>query len=104
MGAATSEPHRWGGGTGLIVPAQQAAIADIVGEGRNGGPVVSTFQMTQDFGSIIGPLLAGLLVDSFGYVWAFGLSGLILMVAAGAWVAAPETLNHRAVQKNSGNN
>lgn len=48
-----------GAGTGLMNPAQQAAIADIVGSGRNGGSVVSTFQMTQDLGSIVGPLLAG---------------------------------------------
>ncbi|WP_235181070.1 MFS transporter [Nesterenkonia sp. AN1] len=52
-----------GVGTGLMNPAQQAAIADIVGSGRNGGSVVSTFQMTQDLGAIIGPLLAGFLVD-----------------------------------------
>ncbi|WP_460681777.1 MFS transporter [Nesterenkonia populi] len=81
-----------GAGTGLIVPAQQAALGDIVGEGRNGGTVISTFQMVQDLGAIIGPLLAGLLVDQFGYAWAFGLSGLILMLAAGAWSLAPETL------------
>ncbi|OSM44510.1 MFS transporter [Nesterenkonia sp. PF2B19] len=83
-----------GVGTGLVNPAQQAAIADVVGEGRNGGPVVSTFQMTQDFGAIIGPLLAGLIVDHFGYAWAFGLTGVILMVGALAWTRAPETLDH----------
>lgn len=81
-----------GVGTGLMNPAQQAAIADIVGSGRNGGSVVSTFQMTQDFGSIIGPLLAGFLVDQLGYVWAFGVTGVILMFGALAWARAPETL------------
>ncbi len=81
-----------GAGTGLIVPAQQAALGDIVGEGRNGGTVISTFQMVQDFGAIVGPLLAGLLVDQLGYQWAFGLTGLILILAAGAWALAPETL------------
>ncbi|WP_044492808.1 MFS transporter [Nesterenkonia massiliensis] len=81
-----------GAGTGLIVPAQQAAVADIVGEGRNGGSVVSVFQMTQDLGSIVGPLLAGLIVDHLGYTWAFGVTGLIMLVAVGAWTVAPETL------------
>ncbi|NDK30734.1 MFS transporter [Nesterenkonia sp. Hz 6-5] len=81
-----------GAGTGLLVPAQQAAVADIVGEGRNGGSVISTFQMTQDLGAIVGPLVAGLLVDQVGYVWAFGLSGLIMLVGAAAWAAAPDTL------------
>ena len=81
-----------GAGTGLIVPAQQAAVADIVGEGRNGGSVVSTFQMTQDFGAIIGPLLAGFLVDYLNYGWAFGITGVIMLIGAAAWTAAPETL------------
>lgn len=79
-------------GTGLVNPAQQAALADVIGEGRNGGPVVSTFQMTQDLGAIIGPLLAGLIVDHLGYGWAFGLTGVILMLGAVAWSCAPETL------------
>ncbi|GAA1109556.1 MFS transporter [Nesterenkonia jeotgali] len=81
-----------GAGTGLMNPAQQAAIADIVGSGRNGGSVVSTFQMTQDLGSIVGPLLAGFLVDQLGYAWAFGVTGVILMFGALAWTQAPETL------------
>lgn len=84
-----------GAGTGLIVPAQQAAVADIVGEGRNGGPVVSTFQMTQDLGGILGPLLAGFLVDHLSYSWAFGITGLIMLIGAAAWTAAPETLPER---------
>ena len=81
-----------GAGTGLLVPAQQAAVADVVGEGRNGGPVVSTFQMTQDLGAIIGPLLAGSVVDHFGYIWAFAGTGVIMLLAAAAWTRAPETL------------
>lgn len=81
-----------GAGTGLVVPAQQAAIADIVGEGRNGGPVVSTFQMTQDLGGIVGPLFAGLLVDHFSYAWAFGITGLVVLVSAIMWTSVPETL------------
>ena len=81
-----------GAGTGLIVPAQQAAVADIVGEGRNGGSVVSAFQMTQDLGGILGPLLAGFLVDHLSYAWAFGITGVIMLIGAAAWTAAPETL------------
>ncbi|TDS86080.1 MFS transporter [Nesterenkonia aurantiaca] len=85
-----------GVGTGLMNPAQQAAIADIVGSGRNGGSVVSTFQMTQDLGAIIGPLLAGFLVDQLGYAWAFGVTGVILMFGALAWTQAPDTLEAEA--------
>ncbi len=102
--ALGSAAHPWmllvlslvaGAGTGLIVPAQQAAVADIVGEGRNGGSVVSTFQMTQDFGAIIGPLLAGLIVDHLSYGWAFGVTGVVMLIGAAAWTAAPETLPAR---------
>lgn len=85
-----------GAGTGLVVPAQQAALADVVGQGRNGGPVVSVFQMTQDLGAIIGPLVAGLIVDHLGFVWAFALTGVILMIGAAAWSRAPETMQRSA--------
>lgn len=93
-----------GAGTGLIVPAQQAAVADIVGEGRNGGPVVSTFQMTQDLGGILGPLLAGFLVDHLSYAWAFGITGLVMLLGAAAWTAAPETLPERGPDPSASDN
>lgn len=79
-----------GAGTGLVVPAQQAAVADVVGQGRSGGSVVSTFQMTQDMGAIIGPLLAGLLVDYLGFGWAFAVTGVVMGIGALAWALAPE--------------
>lgn len=80
-----------GVGTGMLNPAQQATVADVVGQERSGGPVLAAFQMATDAGQILGPVLAGLLVDNVGYGAAFALSGGISLVAALLWLPAPET-------------
>ena len=78
-------------GAGLLNPAQQASLADVVGRERNGGPALAAFQMAQDFGSILGPLLTGLLVDYGSYPLAFGVTGAITLIAALPWLRARET-------------
>ncbi|KAA9395775.1 MFS transporter [Kocuria coralli] len=78
-------------GSGTLNPGQQAAVADVVGPHRSGGQVLSRFQMSMDAGQIVGPILAGALVDATGFGWAFGLSGLLLILAALAWVPVLET-------------
>jgi MFS family permease len=80
-----------GVGTGMLNPAQQATVADVVGQERSGGPVLAAFQMATDAGQILGPVLAGLLVDHVGYGAAFALSGGISLAAAVLWLPAPET-------------
>lgn len=77
-------------GTGLMGPAQQAAIADVVGQGRNGGKVLATFQMATDFGSIIGPIIAGLIADRVGFGWAFTASGALGLLGVIAWLLVSE--------------
>ncbi|QYJ04464.1 MFS transporter [Nocardioides panacisoli] len=79
-------------GAGMVNPGQQAAVADVVGAGRSGGTVLSTFQMAQDGGAILGPVLVGLVADAYGFGWAFGVTALVSLVAALPWLAAPETL------------
>jgi len=78
-------------GAGALNPAQQASLADVVGRERNGGPALAAFQMSQDFGSIVGPLIAGLLVDQGSYPLAFGVTGAITLLAALPWLRARET-------------
>ena len=78
-------------GSGLLGPAQQAAMADVIGNERSGGRVLAIFQMTADSGAIIGPVLAGLLADRLGYGWAFGVTGGVLVAAAAGWLLARET-------------
>jgi DHA1 family multidrug resistance protein-like MFS transporter len=81
-----------GVGSGLFGPAQQAAVADVIGNGRSGGKVLAVYQMTSDVGAIVGPVLAGVLADRLGYGWAFGVTGGIMLVAACTWLGTRETL------------
>ena len=75
------------GGDADVVMIGLASIADLVGQDRKAGPVMSTAQMASDLGAISGPLLAGLVVDAAGFGWAFALTGGILAVGAIAWAA-----------------
>lgn len=83
-------------GAGLLNPGQQATIADLIGSGRSGGTVLSTFQMAQDGGAILGPVLVGVVADQAGFEWAFGLTALVSLLAVGPWLLAPETLHRQA--------
>ena len=85
-------------GSGLLGPAQQAAMADVIGNERSGGRVLAIFQMTADSGAIIGPVLAGLLADRLGYGWAFGVTGGVLVAAAAGWLVARETFQRPAAR------
>lgn len=85
-----------GVGAGLVNPAQQAAVADVIGHQRNGGKVLSTFQMAQDGGAIVGPILVGFVADRLGFGAAFAVTGVVCLLGALAWVPAPEPLTHHA--------
>lgn len=76
-------------GAGLVNPAQQAAVADVVGHERNGGTVLSTFQMSQDGGAILGPILVGLVADATGFGVAFALTGLVCLIGVLPWLRVP---------------
>lgn len=78
-------------GAGTLNPAQQASVADVVGRERNGGPALAAFQMASDTGSIIGPILAGALIDHGSYHLAFAATGLITLLAVLPWLRARET-------------
>jgi MFS family permease len=81
-----------GVGSGLFGPAQQAAVADVIGNERSGGKVLAVYQMVSDVGAIVGPIVAGLLADRLGYGWAFGVTGGVMVVAACVWLGTRETL------------
>jgi MFS family permease len=80
-----------GAASGVFSSPQQAAVADIIGSKARGGTAVATFQMMSDLGSIAGSLGVGVVAERLSFGWAFGLSGLILLVAAIFWILAPET-------------
>lgn len=79
-----------GAGSALVNPGQQAVLADVLGQ-RRGGNVVSTYSMTSDLGGVLGPLIAGAIVDFAGFGWAFGLTGALLGVAGIAWLVVPDS-------------
>ena len=80
-----------GAATGIFISPQQAAVADIVGSKARGGTAVATFQMTSDFGAILGSLAVGQIAQHLSYGSAFAFSGAILLAAAVFWIFAPET-------------
>ncbi|AWB82144.1 MFS transporter [Corynebacterium yudongzhengii] len=80
---------------GLLNPAQQAVLADVIGNHRSGGKVLSTYQMAMDLGQIIGPVLVGMLADVYGFRVAFASSAVIAVVAVAMWSVSRETLGTR---------
>lgn len=80
-----------GFGVGVMGPCQQAAIADIIGSSRSGSGALASFQMAADLGAIIGPLVAGLIADHYGFGWGFAVSGILLTLTTFGWWKAPET-------------
>ncbi|MFK5584929.1 MFS transporter [Serinicoccus sp. LYQ131] len=86
-------------GAGLVNPAQQAAVADIVGNERKGGTVLSTYQMATDVGVIAGPVLIGLVVDLAGFGAALAVTGVVAVLGGLVWLRAPETLNPAATTR-----
>lgn len=79
-------------GAGLVNPGQQAAVADVVGNDRSGGKVLAAFQMAQDSGAIVGPILVGVIADQAGFGWALGATALVSLVALLPWLGDTETL------------
>ncbi|WP_424807408.1 MFS transporter [Rhodococcus sp. 27YEA15] len=74
-----------GVGSGLMSPAQQAAIADVVGSSARGGPVLAVFQMMSDVGGVVLPVCAGLLVDHLSYSAAFAIMGAVVALSSIGW-------------------
>ena len=60
--------------------APAAAVGDAAG--ARGGRPVSVFSMCADAGAIVGPLVAGLLVDTFSFSAGFAVGGVFLFIAA----------------------
>lgn len=80
-----------GWGTGMVSPSIQAALADIMyGHGR-GGPVLATYQMSQDLGTVTGPLIAGVLAQTISFAVSFWITAAFAACAALAWVFVGDT-------------
>ena len=68
-----------GFGGAFMGSAPSALVGDIMG-GRKGGIVIATFQMMSDVGAILGPLIAGVLVDALDFDWAFAAGAALALL------------------------
>ncbi|WP_324192359.1 MFS transporter [Nocardia transvalensis] len=84
-------------GSGMYTPAQQAAVADIIGPRARGGPVLAGYQMAADLGTVLGPIAVGALAQRISFGVALAVTGALLVVASGAWLLVPEPMRRRAV-------
>ena len=78
-----------GAAAAFLTAGPSATIGDIVGE-RRGGPVVASYQMTNDFGAIIGPLILGALHDyTGGYQEPFILAFVFVVISIAVTLTMP---------------
>ncbi|MBC9944134.1 MFS transporter [Leucobacter sp. cx-328] len=77
-------------GSALANPGQQAVLADVLGN-RRGGTVVSTYSMSSDLGGLLGPLVAGAIVDAAGFGLAFAVTAALTAIAAVYWATMPDS-------------
>ncbi|WP_460866862.1 MFS transporter [Rhodococcus aerolatus] len=84
-----------GVGEGLLNAPQQATVADVIGNERRGGPALAGFQMSQDLGGILGPLIAGFVAQHLSFEVAFALTGVLVLAPVLLWSRVPETLPAR---------
>jgi MFS family permease len=67
------------GGSAFLGTVPGALVGDVAG--RRSGTVVAVFNMASDLGSVVGPVLAGWLVDQGSYAAAFGLGAGVTVLA-----------------------
>lgn len=80
----------FGVGSAYLGTAPGAVVGDVM-RGR-GGRVVAVFQMASDLGAILGPLVAGRLVSSLSYPWAWSATAGVLLLGVVMSARMPETL------------
>lgn len=69
----------FGAGSAFLGSVPAALVGDVAG--KRSGNVVAVFNMASDLGAVIGPVLAGWLVDHGSYPTAFWLGAIVLAVA-----------------------
>ncbi len=91
------------GASGAFLGSAPAAVVGDVMGGKKGGIVVATFQMMADLGAILGPLMAGLIIDAADFDWAFGVGAILCIIAIGFVIRMPETLRRSQPQIDASN-
>ncbi|MGH3345328.1 MAG: MFS transporter [Carbonactinosporaceae bacterium] len=80
-------------GASALSVAPGAVVGDVTG-GRS-GIVVAAYQMARDFGTVVGPLVAGALAEQLSFGAAFAASAVIMTVVTVMSLAARETASAR---------
>lgn len=78
----------YGAGASMLSTAPTALVGDALGQARS--TPVAIFQMTADLGSILGPILAGMVADRLSLPVAFALGALLLALSAGYGLVVPK--------------
>lgn len=81
-------------GTGLMNPAANAAVGDLITAHRpdtDGGPALAGFQMVGDFGAVLGPVVAGLVAEEVGYGAGFATIAIMAVASFAGWLRVPAT-------------
>lgn len=79
----------YGVGASMMGTVAPALVGDVAGA-RSGAPVAA-FQMTMDAGSILGPLIAGAIVDAWSMKVAFALGAALMAISAGYAITLPSS-------------
>lgn len=76
---------------GFSSGAQQSSSSALLADSANGrsAAAAGAFWMTFDVAGIVGPVVSGLIVESFGVSWALGASGLVILAALLVTVRMP---------------
>jgi len=56
------------------------------------GTAVAVFRFVGDLGFVLGPLVAGVAANAFGFGWAFAISAVPSAVACALLLTVPETM------------
>lgn len=87
-----------GAGSALANPGHQAVLADVLARKR-GGNVVAGYSMASDLGGVLGPAIAGALVDLAGFASGFLLTAALLALSALFWALTPDSRNLRPAER-----
>jgi MFS family permease len=80
----------FGAGSAFLGSAPAALVGDVAG--KRSGTVVAVFNMASDAGAVVGPVLAGFLVDHGSFTAAFALGAVVVALAGVLGLRLPRGL------------